>query len=230
MQGFEEQLSESDRGVVVDVSSPPAPTVVAFGGLAGGVGVPPYEFFRLLEGLPTNRVFVRDLEQVFYQRGVPGLGRTFDEMARNLAALLPRESERTVFVGTSAGAFAALIFGTLIGVDRIVTIAPVTFIDRWRRAAVRDRRWRELVDPVNRGPRTQRSYLDVKLTLRARRSGPPIDIYYPRHNRLDTIHARRLKRLPQVTLESIDSERHDVVREMRDSGALRDLIVRALGL
>jgi hypothetical protein len=135
-----------------------------------------------------------------------------------------------VFVGTSAGAFAALIFGTLIGVDRIVTIAPVTFIDRWRRAAVRDRRWGPLVDPVNRGPQTQRSYLDVKAILRARPTGSPVDIYYPRHNRLDRFHARRLATLPQVGLNALDSERHDVVREMRDSGALLDLIVRALGL
>src|SRR5207247_419307 len=102
------------------------PTIVAFGGIGGGVGVPHYEFFRVLDGLRVNRVFVRDIDQRFYHRGVRGLGVAFAEVGANLEALLPPRSETVVFVGSSAGGFAAIALGSLIGVDRVVAVAPLT--------------------------------------------------------------------------------------------------------
>jgi hypothetical protein len=225
---FEEQLADHTRGVVVDISDPRAPTVVAFGGIGGGVGVPHYEFFRVLSGVPVNRVFVRDLDQRFYQKGVRGLGTTFEEVAKNLEELLPPETERVVFVGSSAGGFAAVILGTLIGVDRVVAVAPLSFIDRWRRLAFFDRRWPKSIAPVNRGANIQRAYLDVRAVVRARPAASPVDVYFPRRNRLDALHARRLEGLPGVVLYPLESESHDVVRAMRDSGALREILLATL--
>jgi hypothetical protein len=225
---FEAQLADDRRGFVCDVADPARPTVVAFGGIGGGVGLPHYEFFRLLGDVAVNRVFVRDLDQCFYHRGVRGLGATFDDVAENLAALLP-PSSRTVFVGSSAGGYAAIILGTLAQADHVLTVAPITFIDRWHRLAVLDRRWASSIDPVNRGANVQRPYLDARRVLASAPACPPIDCYYPSRHRLDALHSRRLGGLPTVRLLPVDSVRHELVKEMRDAGTLREVVLDALG-
>jgi hypothetical protein len=221
---FEEQLADHDRGFVIDVVDPTAPTVVAFGGIGGGVGLPHYEFFRVLDGLRVNRVFVRDLDQRFYHEGVRGLGSTFEAVAASLEQLLPAASEKVVFVGSSAGGLAAVIFGSLVGVDQVIAVAPLTFIDRWRRVWFFDRRWPSSINPINRGARVQRRYLDVRAVVRARPAIRRVDVYFPRNHRLDARHARRLEGAPGVYLHPLESGSHEVVREMRDTGALRDIL------
>ncbi|MDQ1468452.1 MAG: hypothetical protein QOH10_2867 [Actinomycetota bacterium] len=227
-RNFEAQLSDHTRGFVVDVVDPHAPTVVAFGGIGGGVGIPHYEFFRVLDGLQVNRVFVRDVDQRLYHKGVRGLGVSFAEVGRNLGGLLPPQSDNVVFVGSSAGGFAAIAFGSLIGVDRVVVVAPLTFIDRRHRLVFFDRRWPRSINPVNRGANVQRGYLDLRTVIRDRTGAPLVDVYFPRRHRLAALHARRLEGLPDVHLHPIDSLSYDIVREMYESGALRDILVDSI--
>jgi hypothetical protein len=52
-------------------------------------------------------------------------------------------------------------------------------------------------------------------------------VYYAASHRLDALHARRLRGLAGVTHVELPSARHDVVRELRDSGRLLDILVEA---
>ena len=64
----------------------------------------------MVADLPVGKMFIRDLDQVFYQRGVRGLGVSITEVEEALRRVLPRD-RRTVFVGGSAGGFAAMLSG-----------------------------------------------------------------------------------------------------------------------
>ena len=96
-------------------------TFVFFGGLAGEIGIPRFEFVNITKDLPINQMFVRDFHQAWYSWGLGKSETTFDgSMAEILKHLNSFSSGRTVFVGNSIGGFAAILFGNLLRCDRQV--------------------------------------------------------------------------------------------------------------
>ena len=91
---FAEDLVNPQVGVAWDKGRCVEILVIAFGGLAGEMGIPPWEFFRILDDLPIQRVFVRDIEQVWYQAGVPRLGDTISDRSRHLSVTSSMNQER----------------------------------------------------------------------------------------------------------------------------------------
>lgn len=86
---------------------------------------PPFEFLRLTEEMAVHRIFVRDLDQCWYQRGLPGIGTDVPQVAAALDVTLDKlGSSRRVFVGTSSGAFAAMLFGMLNRADAVLAFSP----------------------------------------------------------------------------------------------------------
>jgi len=72
---------------------------------------------RVTEGLDVRRVFVRDLDQVWYQRGIRGLGDTPESAAEALRAENGPHPVRPV--GNSAGGVGAIWFGAMpLEIDR----------------------------------------------------------------------------------------------------------------
>lgn len=99
--------------------------LAAFGGIMFALGVPPWEFFRLLSSLDTKRFFARDLDRCCYLRGVRGLGGSVPETAEGLRTLICElDVRRSVFTGNSSGGMAAILFGVLCGADEVVAFSP----------------------------------------------------------------------------------------------------------
>ena len=200
--------------------------LVAFGGLKFRLGIPPFEFVQITEALDVDVVFVRDLSQSFYQRGVPGLGETFPEMATSLQPYVDA-APRSVCIGNSAGGFPALILGSMCGASEVQAFSPLTFLDRARRFRHHDKRWSKHIDPVNRGPERQRAFLDTRPIVREH-PATSVTIHYSNDLRIDRAHARRMSRCPNVTLDAVPGRNHFVIREMRASGQLEKLLRAAL--
>ena len=59
-----------------------------FGGIAGGVSMPVFEFFRVTADFPAKSVFLRDPRRGWYQLGIPGVG----DSAADIAGLSRRSS------------------------------------------------------------------------------------------------------------------------------------------
>src|SRR5581483_3355776 len=105
-------IDRVEAGVLVQPGPRGAPLLVAFGGVAAGLGIPPFEFMRLTGELPVGRVFLRDLRQAWFQKGIADVGPRPADIAARLQALIDDlEPSRVVFTGNSAGAYAALLFG-----------------------------------------------------------------------------------------------------------------------
>jgi hypothetical protein len=212
-------LSDPDTGVLYDLEPESKRLIVAFGGLAGRLGMPPFEFFRTLSGVNVKTVFVRDHAQAWYHRGVAGVGEGIDSVAAHIIGLRA-QAEQMVTIGTSAGGYAALLFGALAACEAHAFV-PQTFIAPGLREEHRDRRWEAELEALGAGldPR----YADLLPTLAA--GAAPAHVYYGSGNRLDRVHAERLDRLPQVTLHPFDTDQHNVVRDLRDSGWLARFLV-----
>jgi len=112
----------------------------------------------LTEHLNVSRVFVRDLEQCWYQRGLKGLGTNVLDAAGGLLKvgqqLFTNENRLRWH---ASGGFAAAMFGSLLGADEVIAISPQTTIRRIHRLRLGDRRWKlqirkaraSCVDPVH---------------------------------------------------------------------------------
>jgi hypothetical protein len=194
--------------------------VVAFGGLRGSIGMPPFEFLRSLDELRLNRAFLRDKEQAWYHRGVCGVGGDIDSVAARLRELA--EGMEAVFtIGNSAGGFGALLFGALLSCE-VHAFSPQTYIDPELRKAHGDTRWDRLVRAL--GEDMDPRYADLRSVIAESRA--TCHVYYPTQVRMDVIHAEHLGGLPQVTLHALDSDDHTVIRELRDSGWLAEFLQR----
>jgi hypothetical protein len=226
---FAALVGDPDASVAVDFAPEGSSLLVAFGGVAGALGMPPFEFFNTATALPCKKIFVRDLRQAWYHGGMAGVGDSLGAIADHLGARI-RESgaTRTVFVGNSMGGYAALLFGTLLRPDAIHAFSPQTFIDRWQRLRHWDRRWSKQMRGVYGARSREPGYFDLRPVLERAEGMVVPHVHYCESDRLDTVHARRMEGL--VTLSAYPTGGHSVIRHLRDSGLLRKFITEALAV
>jgi hypothetical protein len=231
-ESFERQLSENTDGVLTDLVGHPA-VIIAFGSLAhdprkSAMGIPAFEFFKQLQGMAVDKVFVRDPARSFYHRPIEGLGATIPEMEETLRGFTGA-AERVIVVGASAGGYAALLFGTLLRADSILAFSPITYLDRLHRLRHLERRWRAEIDPINRGPSAQRRYLDVRRVMKANPPDGGVTVFHGGKLRIDRIHAERMRSIPNVDVRELRGVGgHEVAKTLRDRGELLPLLQAAV--
>lgn len=242
--------------------------LIAFGGMNQEVGIPPFEFFSLAEDIPVKRLFVRDLRQAWYHRGLPGHGTTFASVAETLRELIAAHRvERLVLTGNSAGGYAALAFGALLDADAVLAFAPQTILDLKALASMRDHRWDDYLKPlvandaldarwVDLRPALARAAADAGASERGAGAGgrgagergaggrgagaggrgesgggrPDYRVFFAESLRLDLLHAERLLGTQGLRLYRFGRGDHYLVRALRDCGALKRILQRALGV
>ena len=144
-------ITTTDEPIVARRGKDDSHLIIAFGGIAKQLLMPPVEFFRISNSLSYNCIFVRDLKQAWYHLGVgKGLndfGEVFRRLVREIEALAPK----TIFAtGTSAGGYAALAFGHFLGVDEVHAFVPQTFIDAKNRRQIGEYRWSKEIQRLHR--------------------------------------------------------------------------------
>jgi hypothetical protein len=204
--------------------------LLAFGGMVGRIGIPPFEFFSLAGRIPVKRLFVRDLLQSWYHRGVPEHGATLAQVAESLRRLIAAHRvERLVVAGTSAGGYAALVFGTLLGADTVLCFAPQTVLDLELLARMDDHRWDHRLEPLAAAGALDPRFADLRAVLpAARRGDTSYQIYFDEALRADRLHAERLTGVEGVRLYRFGCGSHNMARSLRERGALARVLEGAL--
>jgi pimeloyl-ACP methyl ester carboxylesterase len=226
---FRRSLEDSSLPLSLDMAPDSTTLVVAFGGMRGQLGMPPFEFFKVTGAIPVKRMFVRDLHQVWYHRGIPGYGDTLAEAAGSLRALADEHGvERVVVAGNSAGGYAALAFASLLGAHTALAFAPQTVLLPDQLEAMDDHRWDvELGDLIAHGGIDQR-FADLRDTLAAADPGPRYEVYFDERLLVDRLHAERIDGVDGVTLHRLSGGAHSVALQMRQSGELERVLREAL--
>ncbi len=227
---FWRELEDPEVSVAIDLNKRSRAMLIAFGGMSGALGMPPFEFLSATGGLQTSRIFVRDLAQAWYHRGIPGLGSTIDEAAAGIWRLLEsRPPKRLVVAGTSAGGYAALVFGTLLGADVVLSIVPQTVVDHELMHAMGDDRWdSQLGDLMASGALDQR-WSDLRRDLPSvRRRHTRYEVYFDPHVDLDRRHAERLANVSGVQLNHAQGEHGCLARNLRESGELERILTASV--
>ncbi len=206
--------------------------LIAFGGLRGRIDVPQFEFLGLTGDFPIKRLYVRDLYQAWYQRGAPRTGaRNLEDLARALGETIGAyDVDRIVTIGNSAGGYAALAFGTLLGADTVLAFAPQTVIDPVAMEAMDDRRWVDKLSALADRGVLDPAWTDLAVALpAARRRGTRYQIYFDDSHRVDRLHAEHLRDVEGVRLYRFGKGGHYLVNRMRASGALERVVRDAVG-
>jgi hypothetical protein len=229
-RGFSRALEDPNPPYTADMSSESRTLLVAFGGLQGELGMPVFEFFKSTSDLAVKRLFVRDLRQAWYHQGLAGDDATLIDAADALRELIGRtEVERLVTVGNSAGGYAALVFGTLLGAETALAFSPQTVLDLETWAAWEDFRWEKQLRPLVETGVLDGNWTDLRSALPdARHADTRYEIFFDETHRLDRLHAERLADVEGTRLYRFGRGGHMLSLGLRRSGGLDRLLRRAL--
>lgn len=195
---------------------------LAFGGMQGALGMPPFEFYRSSKILGESSVFFRDLTQTWYHLGLPGVTRDIPETAQYIRSLIDRAApEEVVFVGNSMGGFAAILFSCLIGCGTAIGFSPQTYIAWSKRRSTGDRRWRSRVLRTYGATLFKPRFFDLRHLLRDSGTGNRVEIFVSSLDELDLAHARNLAGFENVRITIRDFGGHNLVKHLRDTGELQ---------
>jgi hypothetical protein len=227
---FAQLIEDPSVGVAADFSAASTTALLAFGGMALKMGMPPFEFFALTRELPVKRLYVRDIHQAWYHRGVPGYGDTIDDLAVRLRELIDEQGvQRLVVAGNSAGGYGALLFGTLLQADVVLSFSPQTILDRSVLAAIDDHRWDVKLNRLEAAGGPDPRFTDLGAALPALANGVTrCEVHYAAPLALDAHHANRVAAVPGLRLHAHPEGGHSVIRLLRRTGELSQVLARAL--
>ncbi len=202
--------------------------LISFGGIRQNIGMPIFEFYNSISDLDCDKIYIRDFNQAWYQLGVDGKISSIDKLYEFLEDIIEEyKYERIVCLGNSMGGYAAILFGVRLKATTILSFSPQSFIGKAHRIYYKDKRWSKYLRKIYRSKLFSK-YYDLKLCLKQHSDFDGlIHIYYGSDNKLDEIHAKRLKAFSFVKLNSVEGD-HNIVRSIRDSGQLIKLINDAL--
>lgn len=228
---FDSLLARPDAHVVLDLATESSTLLVLFGGIAGGVSMPVFEFFRLTSGFPAKKAFLRDPRRGWYQLGIPGVGESPADVLTFLSAAIERAgAERVVMAGASAGGFAALLFGFWCGADEVIAFSPQSFVDAENRRLAGDTRWPEQIDGLHQAlSAVGRSVtLDLLDVLPLAPGKTRYQVHVSTDDSLDMLHAQHIAGCGGVEIFEHERGGHRLVKTLRDRGLLQPMLLQAL--
>jgi predicted esterase YcpF (UPF0227 family) len=106
--------------------------IICFGGILLKMGlIPPFEFLRYLSSIYTNKYdlyFFIDRNQCWYHKGINNITTNIDETVDYLKNII-KNYKKVIFMGISAGGYAAILFGSLCNVSNVISFIPQTILN-----------------------------------------------------------------------------------------------------
>ena len=203
--------------------SPDAPArVIAFGGMGAGLGLPPKQFFKTFRDSHCEVIFVKDFRQCWYQKGLLGLSEDVPSTAEYLRSLIPDDGKPLITVGASSGAFAAVLFGALLGADRMLAFSPQTAITT--RAFAKFRTEDSELEEID----FDSKWTDLEAVLREHPLRGEAEIVHAALSHYDAEQANRLGALPGIKLHPLHWNGHNTANYLKQRNLLDPMITRLI--
>ncbi len=102
---------------------------IAFAGLHTGLCEVRHDFFNATSGMDCSKIYVKDRKELWYQQGINEEINSIPLLVSKLKETIDRLNPSTITcIGISAGGYAAQLFGSLLGVNRVESFGPQTFL------------------------------------------------------------------------------------------------------
>ncbi len=219
-----------ESNILVERGTDTSRLVIAFTGFQGALTMPPYDFLAASGQFGSSRILLRDSTHYLYLMGcppdAPGFDALLERLRAEIASLAP---EKVTCVGTSSGGYGALLFGHLLGVDRVHAFAPTVYGSVWLTLLHRD--WHQLryrVSPRHlvgelRIPLPLWKYRHMPRLLRRWNGKTEFSIHVCAHNQHDMTRTKAFAGLPHVNIVAYECETHQVARHLVREGMLLDV-------
>jgi len=226
-----EPLVDMRIGVGRDFAEESTTMFLVFSTIVEGSVPPPFEFLAASSRLHVRRLFLRDVRGIWYQRGIAGLGDSIDVTAASLRAILAEQgTESLTTIGYSAGGYAALLFGTLLGAHRVLAFEPQTCVERAWLTEIGDDRWEAALRRLDGLGGPDARYADLRDAIaRDHDRRTRYEVHYNGLFPPDEHHARRLEGMPGVEVVRREPDGRTIVRSLRVDGDLERLFEEAAG-
>lgn len=196
--------------------------IVSFGGVNHVPGLPIYEFKSILTDALLNKLFLIDRSRQWYYYGLNTIINNSNKIIDLLNEYINQYGkEYTMFYGNSMGGYAAIKFGALIGVDKVVAFSPQTFLSASLREKYNDTRWSYELKNVFKNFREEDLYLPNIMN----NNKTIYDVHYCSNYRLDKVHAEELAAIKNVSLNCYNFGGHDLVKVLKDRGLLKNILI-----
>jgi len=197
-------------------------TVISFGGMISKLGMAPKEFMKSFIDKNINILFLKDFQQCWYQKGLLGISKNVVETVEFIRGELPINQQHVCTVGTSAGGYAAILFGVLLGADKVIAFGPQTIINKniFKRFKSVDSREQELG--------TDTRFLDLIQVLESTEYNGEIHVHFAENHPVDRQAAERLSSFPTVRLHSYPGDDHNIAGWLKRNGKLNEILAGAV--
>ncbi|MBW4487889.1 MAG: cupin-like domain-containing protein [Trichocoleus desertorum ATA4-8-CV12] len=236
-----EMVESTNASYLVDEIFSDEPLIISFGFVSWD-SPPQFDFYGRTKTLsqlankPINRILVRDLSNSWYQYGIPGLGKTVDEVVNSLKQLIDQIApSKVITIGQSMGGYAAIMFGQLLDVAQIIAFGPLSCLDSAQAIAMGDTRWLSIMEALEANPPTVR-YFDLPTLCQTSSHTSDIHIFYgkkpdpetPGTVNLDDLHASRFSVLPNCKIRAFEESGHAIVKYLVDHQLMDDLLLKTI--
>jgi hypothetical protein len=201
--------------LLVERGPDPSVLIVAFTGFAGGLSMPTFDFLRSTELLNYNRILLCDNSRTCYLNGIPPVANDVGALQALLRQHIDQLAPKyTMFIGSSGGSHAAILFGYLLGADFVHAFSPHTNIDpaHWRASEVPEdvEAYSETIVKMEHVPPAARAYFDLRQVLRRSNGKTAYNLHVCAQSVRDLARAMRLDGLPGVTIHRHPCAHHRV--------------------
>jgi hypothetical protein len=233
------RVQTSTEDVLVDRVVAGEILVISFGFVSWDAR-PNFDFYGRLKkleqtsGRHINKVLVRDSGNAWYHRKIAGLGGHPDETVATLRALIAEIApSKVITIGQSMGAYAAVMYGLLLGADSVIAFGPLSFLDVRQALLYHERRWLAVMRDLAQNPPAS-GYYDLAGLPRGRTAlhilfgTKPDQPNATESVNLDAMHAHRLAALGNCTLYPYPYSGHPVVQHLIDTKRINALLARLI--
>ncbi|MFA9373962.1 MAG: hypothetical protein ACERKK_07370, partial [Poseidonibacter sp.] len=119
--------------------------VLSFTGAYGNLGGLFYNKYPLItQDINTHKIFLMDPSHTWYNKGIFPFTSNMDENIKFIKKLIiSKKYDKVVCMGSSMGAYFALILGCVLEnhIDEVLAFSPQIFMDKVNRNRINDKRW-----------------------------------------------------------------------------------------
>lgn len=114
--------------------------LLSFAGMGWRDSIPTFNFYNMLStNKSIDKLFLRDTKCRYYMTGLPN---TTDSLQGNIdfiKGIIEKNNYKRVFaIGCSAGGFAAILYGHLLKLDKVIVFSPQTVLTNLKEEKIKD--------------------------------------------------------------------------------------------
>ncbi len=170
-------------------------------------GAKSFEGYSLLSKYTDNKLFIRDSMKSWYHGVIPHVSNSADELVEYLKPIISNFDKKDItFIGSSMGAYAALLFGLKLGIGKVIAFSPQIVLN----------------PSMPFTPNETVKYNDLS-TLILENTQSDIDIWFGEGEPLDLYHIHHIINAKKVSFFPITGAPHNVLFYLKQNLALYDL-------